>query len=94
MKLTIIEKVERALLKFSTYLMNSLLMQHDQTREDLNLINSKSLKESALMTEEIFSKDLINLACCTITKFTDFLRTRRNEFLQTAQTKMKMTCKF
>ena len=33
------------------------------------------------MTEEIFSKDLINLEDCTSTKFTDVLRTCRNEFL-------------
>ena len=51
MKLTLIEKVEIVLLKFFKSLINSLLIKHGQTKEDLNLINSKYHQASVLTTE-------------------------------------------
>ena len=78
MTLTRIEKVERALLKLSKSLVKSMIIQHSKTIEDLNLINSKSLQASVLTTEDIVSKDSINLEDFTITKFADVLRTYKN----------------
>ena len=81
MKLTLTEKVERELLKFSKSLKNSLITKNGQNREDLHLINSKSLQASMIVTEEMLYKYLINSSYCTLTIFTYFLRMFRNEFM-------------
>ena len=61
MKLTLIEQAQRALLKLSKSLFNSLLIKKGQTNEDLKIINHEYHQASIIITEEIMSKYTINL---------------------------------
>ena len=80
----------KARLKFSKSCVNIVLIKPGQTKDDLNITNTKSRHTSNIVTEEIIKSDKIGIAYHNNTKLADLLRICRNEFLHEKIDKEKM----